>query len=732
MKQKLRRNSNSMIGYTILFSAIVLAVVLAFGTYLYYFYHRTIYQDFVDSNAVYLEGIMDRHESDMEMMENVVNQMALEPALTNFLLEEQPVKSMKLQERLYQYDAVSQSFAAVLSFYHEDQYLYHHATSVRIDKFLQKAFLLENTLSEELEDFLYSSSAQFHALPEQALDGYLVFNSLDGMERAVLYFYSVPPDRETTLLFVTSGEYYDEVLGGDEDHNNYLLYNGELLVHRDALDGIEPETVAEALFGMEADSDSERVELAGEQYLLTRSTGESGLTYATIQPLSVFRSKMDTGVWTIVLLLLACSVSAAILITMLSHNMLGRVRKIGALVNEEGYSFDSIEAGVRSLVESRDAQEKQTLSLKRTHFIRTYLQYGFAGREEMLAMAREAQLRADMPFYLVAMMGDRGNSNERKAHELMLSAIRNETLVDGYGIRLTNSNESVYVLFGENRESLDIIVRFFLLIGKDYCEDFVLAVSDYHTDGEEASRAYLESRTAYDYRFLVDTSMVLRYSEVASRTDKSGEISDSYLRQIRNAVRSGDSEEAHRAVAEVCSVLQGNSQSVLNLRLFCNDLLKMLNSGQNLEESRLNEIYNVFTLSQCLTLADFQGILDQLCDDLLQNRSGRTGNETGLADRAVAYMREHYADTELNMASLAEQLNVTPVALAVEFKRDMGISPSDYLAIQRMEAAKSLLRESSLLVREISRRVGYEDDHVFMRRFKKYTGKTPQQYRTEK
>lgn len=48
-----------------------------------------------------------------------------------------------------------------------------------------------------------------------------------------------------------------------------------------------------------------------------------------------------------------------------------------------------------------------------------------------------------------------------------------------------------------------------------------------------------------------------------------------------------------------------------------------------------------------------------------------------------------------------------------------------------MEQAKKMLKETDLLIKEISLAVGYEDDHVFMRRFKKYTGKTPGQYRKE-
>ena len=62
----------------------------------------------------------------------------------------------------------------------------------------------------------------------------------------------------------------------------------------------------------------------------------------------------------------------------------------------------------------------------------------------------------------------------------------------------------------------------------------------------------------------------------------------------------------------------------------------------------------------------------------------------------------------------------------------MGISPSDYLTSIRMEKAKELLRTTAMKIREISAAVGYDDDHVFTRRFKVYTGRTPSQYRAER
>ena len=87
---------------------------------LYRFYHRTIYENFVESNEADLGAIESRHENDMEIIFNVVSQINLSADCTEFMLDKQPLKSTKLEEQLYRYTAVSQFFGQLLYFYHGD------------------------------------------------------------------------------------------------------------------------------------------------------------------------------------------------------------------------------------------------------------------------------------------------------------------------------------------------------------------------------------------------------------------------------------------------------------------------------------------------------------------------------------------------------------------------------------------------------------------------------------
>lgn len=184
-------------------------------------------------------------------------------------------------------------------------------------------------------------------------------------------------------------------------------------------------------------------------------------------------------------------------------------------------------------------------------------------------------------------------------------------------------------------------------------------------------------------------------------------------------------------IQEICDCLKKENHSLLTFRLLNNDIIHMMINEFHSDDVNFENVYSVFSLSQCLTIKDFHEILCEVCRKLMNSGEYTETKESDMVSEAITYMKENYSSSDLNMSSLADYLKVSGVTLAVKFKNVMGMSPSDYLAIIRMEHAKQLLKETQMQVKEVSMAVGYEDDHVFMRRFKKYAGKTPGQYRAD-
>jgi AraC-like DNA-binding protein len=87
-------------------------------------------------------------------------------------------------------------------------------------------------------------------------------------------------------------------------------------------------------------------------------------------------------------------------------------------------------------------------------------------------------------------------------------------------------------------------------------------------------------------------------------------------------------------------------------------------------------------------------------------------------------MKKNYS-----IKSLADSLNMCERNFRQKFIKSIGIPPKRYIETQRLDSAAELLISTSLLVKEISKMAGYEDEHYFSRIFKKNYGITPKKYR---
>lgn len=104
-------------------------------------------------------------------------------------------------------------------------------------------------------------------------------------------------------------------------------------------------------------------------------------------------------------------------------------------------------------------------------------------------------------------------------------------------------------------------------------------------------------------------------------------------------------------------------------------------------------------------------------------------------DRAdTAGMRRHIEDhlaEDLSLAVIAAAGHCSISQAVRRFKKDTGQTPHDYLLARRMEMAEFYLRDTTLGVGEVARKIGFGDEHYFSRAFKIHSGKTPSRFRQE-
>ena len=90
------------------------------------------------------------------------------------------------------------------------------------------------------------------------------------------------------------------------------------------------------------------------------------------------------------------------------------------------------------------------------------------------------------------------------------------------------------------------------------------------------------------------------------------------------------------------------------------------------------------------------------------------------------------ADTErppVDYAELAAMAGLSPSGLRRQFKSATGVSPHAYALQCRVGAARRLLAEGSLPIKEIAERLGYRDAYFFSRQFRQWSGMPPAAFR---
>ncbi|KXO04343.1 helix-turn-helix domain-containing protein [Bacillus paranthracis] len=113
------------------------------------------------------------------------------------------------------------------------------------------------------------------------------------------------------------------------------------------------------------------------------------------------------------------------------------------------------------------------------------------------------------------------------------------------------------------------------------------------------------------------------------------------------------------------------------------------------------------------------------------------------ADRVKDYKTKKYSNTittclnyinrniyqKISLSELAELLQVNPTYLSGLFKKEVGITLSQYIQREKIEEAKKLLTLTSYSLTDICLWLKFSDQSYFIRIFKKITTMTPKQYR---
>lgn len=103
--------------------------------------------------------------------------------------------------------------------------------------------------------------------------------------------------------------------------------------------------------------------------------------------------------------------------------------------------------------------------------------------------------------------------------------------------------------------------------------------------------------------------------------------------------------------------------------------------------------------------------------------------DNSLIDQICSYIMANLSNHNLSVALIASATYYSPAHLNRLFKKEQGISLSDYIIQMRMQAACQYLTDSMLDVAEIGKKIGFESPSYFGVVFKRNMGVTPSDWR---
>ncbi|HBE02049.1 MAG: hypothetical protein A2096_11515 [Spirochaetes bacterium GWF1_41_5] len=86
-------------------------------------------------------------------------------------------------------------------------------------------------------------------------------------------------------------------------------------------------------------------------------------------------------------------------------------------------------------------------------------------------------------------------------------------------------------------------------------------------------------------------------------------------------------------------------------------------------------------------------------------------------------------DVKMSVEDMAKQSFLSRTYYTKLFKKETGLSPAKYVTIKKIQAAKKLLADNSILINEAARQVGFHDELYFSKVFKRIVGINPSQFR---
>lgn len=508
------------------------------------------------------------------------------------------------------------------------------------------------------------------------------------------------------------------------------------------------------------DSDNMLVKGKGKDSLIISHTKSdvSELRYVSIVPREIVMEKSDFTEKLMIASIILCFIfggAVSVLLTLRNYNpvrdLIGIVLN-GKIKNSYDKSSNEYQFIYQAIQDALQEKEKINQKLKQQSSVvrADFLQKLLKGKFGNISVHHNAFYALDMQFIsedfmvvlisvedkgkLISLATEDGFEEESNILCFVITNVFDELLGQRYKEFVTEIDEKIVFLVNpKDPEAVDHVQELVKVteemqsfLRKYYDMALTVSISDVHKGINGIPEAYREAAEAMGYKMIAGNGNIICFQSIKNNVRNYFYPLEKEQKLV-NCIKSGEFEKAKQLLDEIIrSNFIDGAPTVEMTRYFMYDLASTIVKTVK-EISAAEPVEKLF---ECETVAELQMEATNTLlsvSKLIQSKAGNRSYE--LSRSIIEFVNSHYGEITLNVAMIAEKLEITPTYMSKLFKEQTGEALPDYINKVRLQKAKALLKDEKLTISEAAVKVGYLNSNALIRSFKKYEGVTPGKYK---
>lgn len=251
----------------------------------------------------------------------------------------------------------------------------------------------------------------------------------------------------------------------------------------------------------------------------------------------------------------------------------------------------------------------------------------------------------------------------------------------------------------------------------------------------ELAQSAAGARSALDYRVLLGAGRAVYIGDLEPGGTERLTFDENDERELTWAVKLGEEAEIRTVAGRLVDKIREAGLSLSQCHLYFLELftcLLKLTRGSDLEVAAVfgPDFTGVVQITDFKSPDELEAWFLEKCARIrkLIDRK-RTDSAGRMVERAKDFIGQHYMESDLSVERLCDFLHLSPAYFSTLFKRETGMSFTNYVTVVRMDQAADLLRGTEEKTYLIAEKTGYADPNYFSYVFKKHFGVSPTKYR---